>query len=505
MAELMLAPDAELAPAIKPRFNIGAGLDIPTGQWLKGKYGEYVLNGGFGHVTGMVGIGNNFKSTSLDGMELRAMSCVLMSYRIPEKKSDRVLRPFDTNFSEYDTEVNTNEEHKQELVENIPGLAGRDFFDFEKPMWRISDKTQYAGDEYFDKMKAFMLHKIKNTKAYEVFTPFLDRDGVTLFKMIMPTYGKVDSVTDFQSKVELAMQDKTKLGESDANTLHMKGGLVKTRLMSELPPLATAAAHYCGLTAQLGKELSIGAAPGQQPTKILQNLKGGDRIVGATRKFTFATTVCWNAANAAPLVDGDRKAEYADPNDEARQVGDTDLNKVVLTCLRNKNGQTGMNLLIIVSQRRGIQFSLTEFHNIREKGRYGIVGTGGNYNLALYPDCHITRNTIRDKIDNDQKLCNAIRYTSEMQQMQIFHVDLWTEYGVEPTELYASLKAKGYDWDLLLSCRPWWALNNDVHPVPFLSTMDLLRMHKGEYHPYWMTEDKKGIKPEFQYEALEVI
>lgn len=498
--ELMLAPEAELAPAIKPRLNIGGCLDVPTGQWMLGKHGEYILNGGFGHATGMVGIGNNFKTTTLDGMELSAVSCVFNSYILPEKK-EKVLKAMQTNIASYDTEVNTNEDHKQELVEAVPGLAGRDFFDFEKPIWRFSDKTQYAGDEYFDLMKNFMNHKIKNVKAYTVTTPFLDRDGVTQFKVILPTFGQIDSVTDFQSKAELAMQDKAKLGHSDANTLHMKGGLVKTRLMSELPPLATAASHYCGLTAQLGKELSIGAAPGAQPTKILQNLKNGDRIVGATRKFTFATTICWNAANARPLLDKDRMSEYADPVNPVKEQGDTDLNQVTLTCLRNKNGPTGMNINVLVSQRSGLQFTLTEFHNIREKNRFGIIGTGGNYNLALYPERHITRNTVRLLIEEDVKLRNAIRYTSEMQQMSIFHVKEWSQYGVEPSELYQSLKSKGYDWDLLLSCRPWWAFNNEYNPVPFLSTLDLLRMHKEEYHPFWMTEDKKGIKPEFQFEA----
>lgn len=501
--ELQLAPEADLAPVIKAKFNIGACLDIPTGQWMLGKYGENILNGGFGQITGMIGIGNNFKSTLLDCMELIAMMCVFYSYKLPEKKSERVLTPFKTNLSTYDTEVNINEDHKQELVENIPGFEGMDFFDHANMIWKVTDKTVYYGDEYFEKMKDFIQHKRKNEKSYLVNTPFLDRDGVTLFKIIFPTFGQIDSISDFQSKAEMTMQDTNELGASGANTLHMKGGLVRTRLMSELPALTTGGSHYMGLTSQIGKEMSIGQAPGAQPQKSLQGLKNGDRLVGATKKFTYATTICWHATNATPLVDTERKAEYADPMDSVRAIGDTDLNKVTLTCLRNKNGPTLMSLYMLVSQRKGLQATLTEFHNIREKGRFGIAGSGGNYNLALLPDCHITRNTVRDKIDKEKKLVNAIRYTSEMQQMSVFHLDEWSQYGVEPSELYQSLKAKGYDWDLLLSCRPWWAINNDVNPVPFLSTLDLLKMHKEEYFPYWMTEDKKGIKPEFQYERLE--
>ena len=48
------------------------------------------------------------------------------------------------------------------------------------------------------------------------------------------------------------------------------------------------------------------------------------------------------------------------------------------------------------------------------------------------------------------------------------------------------IKALGYDWKELLATRSWYTFFNEKHPVPFLSTMDLLRMRAGLYHPYWM-------------------
>ena len=42
----MIKPDIKPAPAIKPLFNIGALLDIPTGMWVHGKHGESILLGG---------------------------------------------------------------------------------------------------------------------------------------------------------------------------------------------------------------------------------------------------------------------------------------------------------------------------------------------------------------------------------------------------------------------------------------------------------------------------
>jgi hypothetical protein len=61
-----------------------------------------------------------------------------------------------------------------------------------------------------------------------------------------------------------------------------------------------------------------------------------------------------------------------------------------------------------------------------------------------------------------------------------------------PKQLHDDLVALGYDWDVLLKTRGWWSMDNDSQDLPpFLSTMDLLRMRKGLYHPYWLAEDKK--------------
>ena len=78
--------------------------------------------------------------------------------------------------------------------------------------------------------------------------------------------------------------------------------------------------------------------------------------------------------------------------------------------------------------------------------------------------------------------------------------DLWAEWGMDPKDLYEAVKKQGYDWDTILSTRGSYRFNNDVHPVPYLSTLSLLKMARGAYHPYWMADDKKSIRPEFIYE-----
>ena len=61
-----------------------------------------------------------------------------------------------------------------------------------------------------------------------------------------------------------------------------------------------------------------------------------------------------------------------------------------------------------------------------------------------------------------------------------------------PAELYEDIKKLGYDWNTLLDTRGYWTFNQYSHPVPYLNTVDLLKMRKGLYKPYWLNDDKKS-------------
>lgn len=511
--DLLLSPDIESIPVLKLQLPLGGCLDVPTGTWHVGKYGEHILNGGFAAMTGIVGIANNFKSTSGNCMKVKAASRIFESCFRPEKKSEKKLKRMKTSISDYDTEVNAQEHRLSQLAASIRFFFDHniDLFDYNQMLWKTTDKTMMAGDEYFEKIKEFIAVKRKLAKDYLVDTPFLDRDGTSLLRVILPTFGGIDSLTDFNTEAEQKIMDDNALGESGGNMLYARGGLLKTRLLNELPALTGGGYHYMTLMAKMNKEMNMGGGPGGAaiPRKSMQYLKQGEKIVGAGNNFTYATSITWNAYDAKPLLDGNRMPEYPHPDSPALSMGDTDLNIVKLTCLRNKNGPTGMTIPIIVTQREGIQFELTQFHYIREfvsteKGkRPGIVGKGAYFTLALYPDCPFTRNTLRAKINEDVKLRTAIHYTSELLETSVYHPSVWSEYGCDLEDLYTDIKNLGYDWDLLLKCRPYFVFNNDANPTPFLSSVDLLRMRKGEYHPYWMTEDKKGIKPEYQFEFLD--
>lgn len=477
----LLLQDMEEIPEVRVMINIGCLFDIGTGEYVLGQHGEHILNGGLATTTGIVGIGNNFKSTILDYMELKAMGRIRNSAG-----------------NQYDTEMNMHKNRKRYMAARIEEFGGIDIIENKRLV--ITDKVLYTGNEYYEKQKTYLETKIKNRDKLLVEIPMLDKRTGKPMKMMIPTFNAIDSLSDFETDDVIDMQAKNELGESGGNTIQMRQGLAKLRFLQEAPRINGRANNYLLMTAQIGKESTMqNAGPGgQQPITKLKHLKNGDKIKGVTDKFTFLTNNCYHAFNSAPMINDSTKGpEYPrDSNDNLRL--DTDLNAVQIRLLRGKSGPSGMANTIIVSQEDGVQPSLTEFQHIKDYGRYGLEGNNINYNLAIYPDCKLSRTTIRGKIDTDFKLRRALNITSEICQMSYLWHKLPEGLLVEPAELYKKIIDQGYDWDMILTkTRGWWTTDNDKHPLLFLSSMDILKMSIGEYHPYWLEADKKTIKKEY--------
>ncbi len=472
----------KLTPAahIKLMINIGAGLDISTGHYIKGRRNESVLNGGLAAITGYTGIGNNFKSTFEHFQTLTAMSRMMFS-----------------TGKTYDTEVNIHEDHQREVVSRIEAFHGEDVLDTGR--WSITDKTVYVGDEWYKEHKKELEEKVKR-KDIVVNTPFWNRERTGAFTMLIPTFTEIDSFSEFETSDVIEMQDKNDLGEGGGNMIHQRQGLAKTRILMEAPRLHGQAYDYLQMVAHLGKESTLqNAGPaGSVPIQKLKHLKNGDKIKGVTDKFTFITHNLWHCFNSAPLFDSNRAPEYPRNQDDTLKL-DTDLNTVQIRNLRSKSGVSGMAFTLIVSQKEGVLPSLTEFHHIKEQGRFGLEGNNINYSLAIYPEVKLQRTTVRRKIDSDPMLRRALNITSEMCQMSYLWHTLRPEFKIAPKDLYEKLKADGFDWSILLTTRGWWTHEHgEQHELPFLSTMDLLRMtlpkeDRDHYFPYWMGEDKKPL------------
>lgn len=477
-----LKPDMVKADRNKILINIGCLFDIPTGKYLRGAKGESILLGGLGMATGVVGIGNNFKSTIMHYMMLSAYSRISASTR--------------SVCMTYDTEINMDQDRLLAISRGVDLLRDKDIIEDEE--WLITDKTKYSGTAWYMQVyRPWIKNKIKNAKKFEVETPFLNKDG-SVRTMIVPTFGELDSLTKYGTDETDEMQDKNAIGSSGMNMFYMKSGQAKAQFLNDQPNLLGSSGHYLLMSAHVGKETMIASAGPMpaQPTKKLTEMKNGDRIKGATDDFTFLTSNIWHCYNATPYLNqGTKGPEYPKTSKQVNE-GDKDLYLVHVRLVRSKHGKTGPTVSVLVSQTEGVLPTLTEFHYLKDYGKkFGMSGNDRNYSMDLYPEVNLMRTTVREKIDTDALLRQAIHITSQMAQMYEHWFYLPPEYICSPKELYEDLKAKGYDWRELLSTRDWWTVNDYEYATPRLSTMDLLRMrlpetHPDYYVPYWIKGDK---------------
>jgi hypothetical protein len=280
----------------------------------------------------------------------------------------------------------------------------------------------------------------------------------------------------------------------------MKQGGFKTKVFQQLPRVSNISNTFFLLTAQIGEKINMDTGPMakyNQPTKKLQYLKQGDALKGVSPKFFFLLNNAWYAHTATLLKNQSTKMPEYPRN--AEENAETDLNLVKLTQMRSKSGTSGYTLNIVVSQIEGVLPTLTEFHYIKTEERFGIDGSLTNYHLDLYPDVNLSRTKVRSKIEADPALCRAINITAELLQLHKFHPHLRSQGLLcTPKELFEDLKKLGYDWNMILKTRGYWLIDNyTTKAVPFLSVVDLLKMRKEHYHPYFL-DDKKQLKEKYK-------
>lgn len=460
-------------------LNIGCMMDIPTGKIVKGKQGESIINGGLAHLTGVTGIGNSFKSTIAHFMMLSAADKFPESYMMT-----------------YDTETNTDETRLAKLATKFMRWMNSNPFITRE--WIISDKTNYYGNEWFTRIKDYLKKKAEGKNYRE--TPFMDRDRKEQLKAIVPTFSEIDSLTEFETADIAKIQDEAELGDSAGLTMHMRQALAKMRMLMDLPTLAGKYNHFFLMTAHLGKDIPMNTGPiPVAPTRKLFSIKNGDKIKGVSDKFFFLLHNLWSAQSVIQLTNqGTKGPEYPLEGDSAKEKN-ADLSMVSLHLLRSKFGPSGVTTLeVIVSQSEGVLPTLSEFHYIKSWGRFGLSGSLQHYSLDLLPEESLQRTTVRTKIDNSPKLRRAMNITSELCQMHQFWKDVpeLSRYLCSAKELYDSIKALGYDWDMILDeTRGWYTYDNYNPNLPyFLSTWDLLLMRAGEYTPFWLEDYKKKNK-----------
>lgn len=464
-------------------INVGCLMDIPTGSFMKGLKGETIVNGGLSQIFCIAGTGNNFKSTLLHYFMLSA--------------ADKVKEASDTYMMTYDTEINISLPRLESLSQGFKNWKDVELFRGNPAYWSVINKDDIPGEKWVASLFDYMKNKSNDKKVMITAECFPDAytDKPTPRKVPVPTFVELDSLTELEPSSVTDMLDGD-LDKSDTNTYAMKAGGFKSKFFQQLPSRCNSSNVYFLSTSHIGTSVDMGAKPWEQPTKENNFLKSNDKVKGSSGKIFFLSTTFLQAQAAKAFYNQNTKGpEYPkDPND----IEKNDLNIVQLNVLRSKSGASGIIIEVLISQTEGVLPSLSEFHFIKsnkdkEYGDvgFGIDGSNLSYHLQIYPDVNLSRTTVRSKIDNDAKLRRAIQITSDLLQLQNCKEASIKEVWCSPAELYKSIKDLGYDWNEILETRSYWTFNQYSHPVPFLSTIDLLYMRKGLYTPYWKKE-KKG-------------
>lgn len=462
-------PSFKTIDPYKILYNVGSLLDIPTGSYIRGEKGENILNGGLSIMTSVAGKPNTYKTTIADYIIASALNKIIDS-------------GYHTIVNTYDTEGNKHPDRVRNFCKRFDRLKDIDVFD--ENIWTITDPTVSRGEEWFKDLRDFLRdNKIKNMKQYMIKTPLIDREGKNIYT-VLPTLGCLDSLTKFKTSAADEISDKNDLGESGNNRLNLKMGLDKANLISQLPSMLNAAGHYMVMTAHVGKETEMNQGPVQIPNRTMQFQKLGEKYKGVPGDFLYLSTVLIEVTKATlENNQGTKGPEFPKTRDQIDE-GSTDLNRITLKIVRSKSGPSGTTIDIIVSQSEGVLPTLSEFVHIKDNGRYGLSGNNTSYTLDLYPTETIMRTTIRSIIDSNPDFCRAVKITSEMLQIKKYFKDL--PFSVpEPKDLYEKLD-KEYGFLNLLRTRDYFTFNQYEHPVPYLSTMDMLEMYHGLYKPYWM-------------------
>lgn len=453
------------AALIRPCLNLGCLFDIPTGRYYKGKNDEAILMGGLHPFTGIAGRGNMGKTQLLMFMILTAISR---------------YHHF-ANGGLYDTEDSQSRERFAELDLQIPNGVIEDFLDTGRFIY--SSSTKLYADEWWDEMRKFAAMK-RGEKMFMGTLPTVDKHG-NYIQSLYPSVWGWDSVSMATTSGIEQIYDKNKVGEAGTNTDALRGNRDKNQIIMQLPTLCGSANIHMISTAHIGDKHQLD--PYSPIQKKLAFLKRSDSFKNVPEKYTFTTNNLWYCYSSEPMLNQATKAPEFPRDSDDDLKGDTDLMKLTVQNLRAKNGPTGMLFDVIYSQREGVHVGLTEFNYMRSIDRYGLGGSDRNYHLELLPDVNLQRTTIRGKFEDVSELRRASEIQSELCQLTAIRHPQVKDLMCTPKELYDGLKAKGYHpEDLYAQTHGWWSFVEQENPTNFLSTLDLLRINKGLYKPYWM-------------------
>lgn len=466
-----------VAPRARPQYNVGCLFDIPSGNIIRGKDGEPILNGGVAVVNSVAGPGNVGKTEILNFFFFKVMAGYGCSTGLV-----------------YDTESSLTYDRLNRSANRHEKLADVDLSDPSMiERFRLTQSADILGDEYFDAIKEVKKERVKNGKKLWIETPFIG-DNQEPIKVMKPILVDIDSLTEFKvSSVQDKLVDKNAVGESGANTQFMKDGAAKTQMITQLPNMGTQGGLCFFLVAHIG--MGIDMDPYAPKAPKLTHSRSGTKTKGVPEKFSFINNNLYEIFDAKMLWNSSAdKAPKYPATEEDRVQGNTDLTLIHMVQTRNKNGPSGVKYELVMSQREGLLEHLTMYHFLKEEN-YGFEGNNTTFALNLLPDVKLQRTTVRNLIDENPRLRRAIEFTTHLRQMRKHWRNIDPTLHIYPDELYTKIIEQGYDWEVLYNTRGnWMFVEEEKGELPYLSTVGLLEMAAGRYKPKWYAQAKKALE-----------
>jgi hypothetical protein len=133
---------------------------------------------------------------------------------------------------------------------------------------------------------------------------------------------------------------------------------------------------------------------------------------------------------------------------------------------------------MVFSQTHGLRNSLSNYHYLRRQKYFGLVGSNANHRAALYPEVNLTRNTFRDKAQDDPELRRAIELIVHYHYIKMnwsLPQEVLALFNDTPEELFEKMQKSGSaKTDEILASRSYWTIKDDGRP--YMSILDVLEL-----------------------------
>ena len=370
-----------------PYINTSTLFDFSNGEFLPGVHNPWVLNGGIPPTLGIVGREQTYKSAKAGTLLARALA----------------VHPLAEAYV-YDTEgaIKGSERYQQLVRANIEDRIV------------FKNTSMCSLTDFYDDICKVVDEKSKHKDDYIVESPFINHKTMQPYRIWIPTICLIDSLSYARSDIGEEQYGKAKsVDGSEMNTLWMKEGNIKTRIINDLPRKALKYGLYLILTAHIGDKLDLDMF--HKTPKQLQYMKNTDRIknVGSNFSFLMATMIqtfkaeVMTSKSSSGIVECEFPTSVSTPQE---------ISEVTYGILRNKNNASGIELHDAISQYQGVLDSVTNFLLLKRYDNYGLEvnGNKSTYATVLLKDQKFSRRNIRELCDADYRLYRALEIVAQL-------------------------------------------------------------------------------------------